>query len=85
MVLGGLCFGLCFEALCGPSVASLPLKLCLMMSLNRACSMALCKHSALGSAESQYHSGFVGPQKGLQSWKWECAYKVLDNHSSLHI
>lgn len=33
MVLGGLCFGLCFETLCGPSVASLPLKLCLMMGL----------------------------------------------------
>lgn len=45
--------------------------------------MAFCERSTLGSVGSQYHSGFVEPQKALQSWKWECAYRVLDNHSSL--
>jgi len=55
------------------------------MSLNGACSVAFCKCSALGSAGSQFHLGFVEPQKALPSWKWERAYKVLDNHSSLHI
>lgn len=52
---------------------------------NRACSVAFCKHSTLGSAGSQCHSGFVEPQNTLQSWKWECAYKVLDNHGSLRV
>lgn len=47
--------------------------------------MAFCKHSALGSVGSQYHSGFVEPQNTLRSWEWECVYKVLNSHSSLHV
>lgn len=80
--MGRLWFGLCFEALCGAGVASLVV----VNESNRACSMMFCRiFSALGSAGSQYCSRFVELQKALQSWKWECAYMGLDNHSSLHI
>lgn len=55
-----------------------------MMSLTKPTAWRFA-NTALGSAGTQCCFRFVGPQKALQSWKWECHYKVLDNSSSLHI